>query len=126
MKQALQDKIVEAVVAEIYAAYPQLQEAFGERGRRKTIEDNYHHLHHLETCFELRDYTFFQDYTAWLQRVLTSRGVSTELIIDNFERLSRHMEIETALSKEESTLYQHYLEQAISFLQHQGNSEPHS
>lgn len=71
----------------IYVAYPDLWDRFGEKGFIHTEKDNHHHLDHLETAFSMEDEAIFLDYTKWLETVLTSRGVETGLIIDNFDRL---------------------------------------
>ncbi|GGD07045.1 hypothetical protein [Pontibacillus salipaludis] len=114
MKASEKEKIVDQIVHEIYAAYPFLWERFGENGRKRTIEDNYHHLDHLSTTYNMGDAQFFMDYTKWLQTVLTSRNVGTELIVDNYERLYRHLdELE---DQEESKAYQSYLTSGIELL----------
>lgn len=108
------EKIVHQVVEEIYEAYPYLWDKFGENGRKRTTEDNYHHLDHLATAHQMDDVTFFLDYTEWLERVLTSRGVSTNLIIDNYERLWSALPV---LSNEaEKEKYQSYLLEGINRL----------
>ena len=80
-------EIVEEVTADIYAAYPFLLEKYGEQGKERCKEDNIHHLKTLETAFLVDDEKIFIDYTLWLNSVLTSRGMKSELIIDNFKRL---------------------------------------
>lgn len=108
------ERIVHQVVEEIYEAYPFLWEKFGENGRKRTTEDNYHHLDHLQTSYRLNDVMFFIDYTDWLERVLTSRNVGTHLIIDNYERLTNAL---TDLEdKEEEKAYKHYLQEGIQRL----------
>jgi hypothetical protein len=57
------------VADEIYEAYPFLCEKFGQNGRDRTEEDNYHHLDHLATAYEMNSVDFFVDYTNWLNTV---------------------------------------------------------
>ncbi|MFC5711216.1 hypothetical protein ACFPU1_00320 [Thalassorhabdus alkalitolerans] len=114
MSNETKEKIVKEVSEAIYQAYPYLWEKFGEHGRIKTEEDNYHHLDHLETTYELRDITVFLDYTKWLENVLTSRNVGTYLIIDNFERLVKA--IPGKVDKEREQAFLMYLQQAIQLL----------
>lgn len=71
----------------IYEAYPDLWDRFGEKGFIHTEKDNHHHLDHLETAYSMEDEAIFLDYAKWLESVLQSRGVETDLIIDNFDRL---------------------------------------
>ncbi|WP_088009599.1 hypothetical protein [Indiicoccus explosivorum] len=87
MNQEAKNRIADDVTDSIYGAYPELWERFGENGYTHTKKDNHHHLDHLETAYALGQEKVFLDYTEWLDGVLTSRNVGTELIIDNFNRL---------------------------------------
>ncbi|PSL44413.1 hypothetical protein B0H94_10823 [Salsuginibacillus halophilus] len=104
------ERIVEEVVAGIYKDYPWVWDKFGERGKEKTIEDNYHHLDHLYTAYSTGEAQIFLDYTDWLVTVLTSRGVGVDLIVDNFERLEKS--IPGRLPQKEAEAYLNYLQQA--------------
>ncbi|MEZ7172865.1 hypothetical protein [Sporosarcina sp. OR05] len=108
------DQVVEEIVHQIYEAYPWLVEKFGENGRKRTAEDNYHHLDHLEIAFQMNDAQFFIDYTKWLDGVLTSRNVSRALIVDNFQRL-QHV-LPGKLDSDRETAYLHYLAEALTIL----------
>ncbi|WP_019377317.1 hypothetical protein [Virgibacillus halodenitrificans] len=111
MDTGRKEQIVTEVVKQIYDAYPYLWEKFGENGHKRTTEDNYHHLNHLETAYNMNDKQFFMDYTEWLEQVLTSRNVGKELIIDNFERLISRMK-----ESEEEKKYSSYLNNALTLL----------
>lgn len=87
MKIETKHLIAAETAKSIYEAYPNLWERFGEKGFIHTEKDNHHHLDHLETAFSMEDEAVFLDYTKWLESVLSSRGVETALIIDNFQRL---------------------------------------
>lgn len=115
MKTLEKEKIVHQVVDEIYDAFPFLWDKFGENGRERTAEDNYHHLDHLETTYQLQDVSFFLDYTDWLNRVLTSRNVGTPIIIDNYQRLKSAVQL--LEGSDEEAAYQHYLDKGIERLQ---------
>jgi hypothetical protein len=106
--------VLEEVVKDIYIAYPELIERFGERGKEKCEEDNGHHFKNLETAFAVNEPKIFLDYAHWLNNVLTSRGMKTEHIIDNFERI--HSKIEGQLSTEREEFYQKALALALSSL----------
>ncbi|WP_028783623.1 hypothetical protein [Thalassobacillus devorans] len=116
MRISEKQKLVELVVEDIYQAYPELVGRFGESGRIRTLEDNHHHLDHLDTAFQMGNSTFFLDYTNWLNSVLTSRGVGTQLIIDNYERLLKWMEEVSFEQSEEREAYQEYLRAGIKEL----------
>lgn len=55
MNEDTKEQIVEEIVHQIYEAYPWLVEKFGDNGRKRTAEDNYHHLDHLEIAFQMND-----------------------------------------------------------------------
>lgn len=79
--------IIDQVTEEIYRDYPVLLEKYGEQGRKKCREDNEHHIKHLQTAVSLGDKQFFIDYAHWLNGILTSRGMKTDHLVDNFKRL---------------------------------------
>lgn len=111
------ETMIDEVVEEIYKAYPELLERFGENGRIKCREDNQHHFHHLELAYTLNNPVVFLDYTKWLNSLLTSRGMKSEHIIDNFERIQKVIDEKGLQEKEE--YYQNCLTQAISLLKEQ-------
>ncbi|MFQ3544800.1 hypothetical protein Q7A53_11960 [Halobacillus rhizosphaerae] len=116
MKTEEKELIVHQVVREIYDAYPDLLDKFGENGRLRTEEDNYHHLNHLVSAYEMRNIDFFIDYTLWLNTLLTSRGVGTPIIIDNFERLVRLLKQNSLENEEECSMCIDYLKESLQKL----------
>ncbi|RWZ54926.1 hypothetical protein EQV77_12425 [Halobacillus fulvus] len=116
MKKSEKDSLVHKVVEEIYADHPFLWEKFGQNGVDRTEEDNYHHLDHLESAYEMQSAAFFLDYTEWLNNVLTSRNVGTDLIVDNFQRLIRLLSEADIENEKERLVYIDYLKQATSYL----------
>ncbi|MEH7443921.1 hypothetical protein V7201_16530 [Bacillus sp. JJ1122] len=81
------NEIIDEVTKGIYRDYPVLLEKYGEQGRKKCREDNEHHIKHLQTALSMGDDQFFIDYAHWLNGILTSRGMKTDHLVDNFERL---------------------------------------
>ncbi|MCA1011125.1 hypothetical protein [Halobacillus halophilus] len=116
MNKIEQEWLVTQVVTEIYHDYPYLWEKFGQHGRDRTEEDNYHHLDHLKTAYEMGDGAFFIDYTEWLNSVLTARDVGTSLIIDNYERLIRLLKHSDFAASYEKNVYIEFLQQALDYL----------
>ncbi|RBW69800.1 hypothetical protein [Bacillus taeanensis] len=114
MKSEQLNKIIEKVVEGIYKDYPEILERFGERGKQKCFEDNEHHFRHLETALNMNNNQFFIDYALWLNNVLTSRGMKTEHLIDNFKRIDQVLLAETDFCNKES--YQSMLSEAIEEL----------
>lgn len=89
MKTSEYQQIIDEVTEGIYRDYPSLLEKFGQQGRQKCREDNEHHIKHLKTASDMGDHKFFIDYAHWLNGILTSRGMKTDHLIDNFERLHK-------------------------------------
>jgi hypothetical protein len=75
-------------------AYPILEEKYGELGRKKCVEDNYHHFKHLDTAYSLNEEKLFVDYALWLNNILTSRGMKEDHLIDNFEGIIKVLHTE--------------------------------
>lgn len=92
MNHSLINAIIEEVTDGIYRDYPILLEKYGERGRIKCKEDNEHHIKYLQTAAAMDEEKYFVDYAHWLDGILTSRGMKTEHLIDNFERLKTAFE----------------------------------
>lgn len=76
------------VTAEMYSD-PFWLERFGERGKRFTVEDGHFHLSHLNQALVARDVEVLTGYARWLRTLLTSRGMCSLHVAENFERLAR-------------------------------------
>lgn len=121
MTMTWKDQIAQEVTAEIYQAYPWLEERFGDSGKEHTLKDNYHHLDFLESAFASGSSKVFTDYTIWLIDVLTSRHVPLHLIDDNFTRLLRHIHLVDEPEKQE--FMKVCLTQAIQIVQDRSEVE---
>ncbi|MFD2613275.1 hypothetical protein [Paenibacillus gansuensis] len=119
MNEAKFQPAVEKIVKEIYDKYPDLLTRYGERGVERTKEDNMHHFKHLETAYMLRNFEIMTQYAVWLNGILTSRGMSTSLLIDNFNMIRAVIPSMETWEKEERAFYLEAVEQAISVLQKQ-------
>jgi hypothetical protein len=109
-KNAMLDKIVE----EIFSAYPSLYERYGENGKKRTREDNKHHLDYLQSAYDADDSKLFVDYTIWLHELLSARGMNEKIIIDNYERLIPLLD--NYMNKEQYLFYKACLEEGIQVL----------
>ncbi|MCA1321830.1 hypothetical protein LC085_18180 [Bacillus tianshenii] len=113
--------IVEKVVATMYSDFPFLEEKFGEKGKERTIEDNFYHFLYLNTAYKLNDTDTFIDYATWLNSVLVSRGLKTDMIIYNFEKIQECMP--GILEPEVEKKFMDYLEAGIQKLKQSTNEE---
>ncbi|MFD0049413.1 hypothetical protein ACFVHQ_08785 [Actinomycetes bacterium NPDC127524] len=112
MNNVFLEQIAEEVTELIYMKDPDLTLKYGEKGRRKCVEDNIHHLKHLETAWQLKDERFFIDYAVWLDGILKKFGMQSSLLIMNFELLSSYFMEEKEIAKEEADAYISYLSKA--------------
>jgi hypothetical protein len=111
-------RINDRVVAEMYEN-PFWQDRFGARGRRFSQEDGSEHLQHLTLALESRSAPMLVSYGQWLQRVLTTRGMCSRHLAENFERLAAAIR---DARWEGGTLAIEYLDRARQGLRH--GSEP--
>ncbi|WP_424237884.1 hypothetical protein [Bhargavaea ginsengi] len=107
------NEIVDQVTEKIYELEPALLERFGEQGKAKCREDNHHHMKHLQTAYELNETKVFTDYAVWLNGILTSHGMKTKHLTDNFE-IIRSLLVED--SSEQAECYRLSLSKAIETL----------
>lgn len=114
MNKQAREIAIEQVVAEIYEAYPEILERFGEAGKARCYEDNHHHFDHLETAEKLGQPEVFTNYATWLTNLLTTRGMNKNHVIDNFQRI--HDVLETTADSD-SKAFQKLLKQGIQAIQ---------
>jgi hypothetical protein len=77
------------VMDEIWRDEPFWEQRFGERGRRRMTEDAAFHAEYLAQAIEAADGGVMKRYATWLQSVLTTRGMSTRHLDENFARLAK-------------------------------------
>ncbi|PYZ96133.1 hypothetical protein CR205_17355 [Alteribacter lacisalsi] len=87
-----EEQIAEKMTDRFYEEYGEMLKKFGDRGRHHTKNDNKHHLKYLKTSAKLDNKEMFVDYATWLNTVLVSRNVPTELLIKNFQWLVEEFE----------------------------------
>ncbi len=114
MNKQAREIAIEQVVAEIYEAYPEILERFGEAGKARCYEDNHHHFDHLETAAKLGQPEVFTKYATWLTNLLTARGMNKNHVIDNFQRI--HDVLETTADTD-AKAFQKLLKQGIQAIQ---------
>ena len=102
--------VIDSAIVKLYERYPELNEKFGDAGRRKCYEDNIHHFNYLESAADLGESKVFSDYALWLNSVLVSRGMKSDHLIDNFICIIESLE-ESEIDKTED--FKSHLNQAI-------------
>lgn len=74
-----------------YETWPELDEKFGERGRRYVAEDAYWHLEHLDAALAVDSPSVFASYADWLTSMLRSRGVGPDQVAGAFGFLAESL-----------------------------------
>jgi hypothetical protein len=85
-------EISRRVIAKMYADDPFWLARFGEAGRRHADDDAGRHIEHLAASMRAGGPSVFVGYARWLQSVLTTRGMCTRHIADNFTLLAEELE----------------------------------
>jgi hypothetical protein len=116
-------RVIDNAVVKLYDRYPELDEKYGEVGRKKCYEDNIHHFNYLESAADVGESKVFSDYAFWLNRVLVSRGMKSDHLIDNFKCIIESLG-ETRVEKGEA--FKLYLKQAIESIHAADGEEPAS
>ncbi|MFL5378695.1 MAG: hypothetical protein ACJ787_12340 [Myxococcales bacterium] len=93
---------------------------FGERGRDFARADGLYHLTYLATALSIGGTGTLENYARWLQTVLTTRGMCTLHIEENFARLAEAIR---ARGLDEQGVAQHYLAAASAALRYRGSGK---
>lgn len=84
--EARASELVRRVLAEMYQN-PFWDERFGERGRKFAEQDGRYHVTYLCQALDASDPAILTRYAVWLQGVLTTRGMCSRHLEENFARL---------------------------------------
>jgi len=84
---AAAERLTTRVLDEMYAD-PFWRERFGERADRHGRQDGRFHIDYVIEALRADDVAIIENYARWLQQVLTSRGMATRHLAENFERLA--------------------------------------
>jgi hypothetical protein len=82
------DRLTATVLGEMYQN-PFWHERFGERANVHGKKDGRFHIDYLIQALASDDVRILEQYARWLQQVLTSRGMCSRHLADNFSLLGR-------------------------------------
>jgi hypothetical protein len=91
--EARADTLVERALLEMYTN-PFWQERFGRRGRDFAHADNHHQLSYLIIALRIGSPEPLTRYAQWVREVLTTRGMCTHHLAQNFACLAEAIESE--------------------------------
>src|SRR6185312_7529457 len=78
-------QLAEAITTRTFAAKPELQAKYGNRGRLKCEQDANYHLHYLYEAMAGDSVAIFVDYIGWAKIMLRSRGIEWTDLKENLE-----------------------------------------
>jgi hypothetical protein len=87
------DRLTDRVLTEMYAD-PFWYARFGERADRHGRQDGRFHIDYVVQALQANDAGIVEHYARWLQQVLTSRGMCTRHLAENFARLAEAIRAE--------------------------------
>lgn len=88
---------------------------FGERGRHFAAQDQHHHLSYLAVALRSGGPETLAWYARWLQTVLTSRGMCSRHLAENFVRLAEAIVAEGIEEPEPALAYLRVAEDALRY-----------
>jgi methanogenic corrinoid protein MtbC1 len=83
--------VAEEVTEKFFVRHPDWLERYGERGRRRGIEDAKYHLDFLASAIESGSTASFEDYARWTSRMLSARGIAPHFVAENFQQLEESL-----------------------------------
>lgn len=112
--EARADVLAARTLARMYEN-PFWEARFGERGRRFATEDQYHHLRYLIVALRIGALGTVAWYARWLQTALTSRGMCSRHVQENFARLGEAIVSEGIEEPDPALAYLRAGEEALQY-----------
>lgn len=109
--ERLRPRIVQEVVARLYADKPATWEAFGELGRQKSLRDVGYHLDYLAQAVRLDSQWLLLDYLHWAKVLFKHLGFAEDTLDRTLAAL--HAVIVDLLPGEAGAVYDRVLEEAL-------------
>ena len=88
------DRLTASVLTEMYDADPFWHDRFGSRADQHGKQDGRFHIQYLCEALESGEASVMTRYAQWLQQVLTTRGMCSRHLGDNFDLLARAIDRE--------------------------------
>jgi len=103
-----QAELAEAITVRHYELKPELLDHYGERGRKKCLQDAGYHLSYLAEAVGASRPSLFADYVNWAKIMLGGRGIPESDLADNLVVVRDTLE--KYLPPDEGTLAREYLD----------------
>jgi hypothetical protein len=89
--EAEADALTDRVLAGMYRN-PFWRERFGERADKHGRQDGKFHLQYVIQALAAEDTNVIEQYARWLQQVLTTRGMCSRHLAENFDKLAEQID----------------------------------
>jgi hypothetical protein len=106
--------LVERVLREMYAN-PFWDERFGERGREFARQDGHYHIDHLVVALRFEEPALLIRYARWLQVTLTTRGMCSRHLAENYSRLAQAIDEDLPVETDAAVAYLRQAEEALVY-----------
>ncbi len=83
----IRDTVADGVTDAFLRRHPDWIERYGDRASAHGVQNARHHVDFLQASIELDDPATFRDYAMWCRDLLTSRGISAVLLVENLEAI---------------------------------------
>lgn len=101
-------KVAESVTDEFFLRHPDWLERYGDAGRIRGIEDAKFHIDFLSGAIESGSPAPFKDYARWCSRMLSSRGIDSKFVSENFHQIGEGLS--RVLSDDLAEMISHFIE----------------
>ncbi|WP_445664324.1 cobalamin-dependent protein [Fodinibius sp. AD559] len=81
--EAHKSELAELVTSMHFERHPELDERYGEEGRKKCYEDTTYHLDYLVQAVRVDSKELFNNYLDWARTMLQERGIPESDLVDN-------------------------------------------
>jgi|AntRauTorcE11897_2_1112592.scaffolds.fasta_scaffold00437_4 methanogenic corrinoid protein MtbC1 len=113
--KAHKQELAELVTTIHFERHPELDERYGEEGRKKCHEDTMYHLDYLDQAVRVDSKKLFSNYLEWARTMLRERGIPKNDLVDNIVVLREA--IKKILPDSEASLLAGYINEGLSSLQ---------
>jgi hypothetical protein len=108
------DTLVERALIAMYTN-PFWQERFGERGREFARTDGHHHAAYLVLALRAGSPESLTRYARWVQAILTTRGMCSRHLAQNFARLAEAIDTEGFQHADRARAYLNEAQEALGY-----------
>lgn len=81
--EAHKEELAELVTSMHFERHPELDDRYGEEGRKKCYEDTIYHLDYLEQAIRVDSSELFNNYLSWARTMLQERDIPKSDLVDN-------------------------------------------